>query len=94
MSEEFVVLRLEKSKQTGNDRKSIKSANISVVETLDNVSGKTEYGAIAMLEPPQKKGLKLRQFYVRLKYWLKDRIDPCEDPGGNMEVCTCSLSIL
>lgn len=85
MNEEFVVLQLRQDKHEGAS-KSTKSANISVVEASTGKSETFDYGAIAMLEPPQKKGLKLRQIYVSVKYWIKDTIDPCRDHGGNLEV--------
>lgn len=92
MNEEFVVLQLRQDKHK-DARKPVKSANISVVEDSAGKFESVDYGAIAMLEPPQKKGLKLRQIYVRMKYWIKDTIDPCRDHGGNLEVSLITVSM-
>lgn len=88
MREEFVVLQLGQSAHYGSGRKHIKSANVSIVEAANGGFGSDDHGAIAMLEPPQKKGSKLRQLYLELKFWLKDTLNPVRDPGGSMEVRT------
>lgn len=89
MNEEFVVLQLRQCRQPENGRKPSKSANVSVVEASNGKFGSDDHGAIAMLEPPRKRNSKLRQLYLKLKYWCKDTLDPVTDPGGSIEVCTC-----
>lgn len=84
MNEEHLVLGLSNDKPV--TRESMKSGSIVVDEELGGHDERIKYSAIAMVEPPQENSFTLRRAYIRMKYWLLDRLSPCMDPGGVFEV--------
>lgn len=86
MNEEHLVLGLRNDDHLAQEIK--KSVNVMVDEESDIHDDNLQYAAIAIVEAPHKDDFSLRRIYLSLKYWLLDKIDPCLDPGGVMEVCS------